>query len=150
MNCQLIAKSLKTASYIYVVASCKLKSRWSLTSLSVDILSWGFCLDFSTSEVLCIVDRAFVYLWRGTSVQSWSHKKFPSVLEKKFQKGVKTAKQWNEPPRGNTSDALASQHWYREDCQNSAVLFLCSSQSNHRQWSQQFRCCHHSSASKGT
>ena len=35
------------------------------------ILSWGFCLDFSTSEALWKVDSAFVYRCKDTKEQSY-------------------------------------------------------------------------------
>lgn len=46
-----------------------------LTSDKTDILSWGFCLDFSTRDDLCRVLKDLVYLCKGTSWQSWQTQK---------------------------------------------------------------------------
>lgn len=40
------------------------------TSVIVLVLSWGFCLDFSTKLALCWGDKAFVQRWRDIKSQS--------------------------------------------------------------------------------
>ena len=68
------------------------------------ILSWGFCLDFSTSDALWRVDKAFVYLWSDTNEHSCKIKlqqKDKQKLSQRTQMKLGALQYSNLPPVGS-------------------------------------------------
>ena len=100
---------LSATSYKQETMKATLISYKKLTSVKAFILSWGFCLNFSSTVICWVGDKGFLWRWSEISEHiwnaNWKQWKFQSSANFPF-KNSKTFQCKNRRGQGKNTDPL--------------------------------------------